>query len=216
MAPHQRSNCSWCNALLLEANPNLTWRDVKHILAVTAQNRFGKKPRPARSQSIFMDSNSAGFEHHKWYGFGRIDADAADILPVLLLLTIEAFTQIKVQLHQIAITDDGANTQSTITITKPSDSNNFVEYIKVQVLYNHDLPKSLGMRLLSPDGTVIPILQPFTNLSSSANNYLIDIGVAGFYGESIEGDWTIVVNDYDMGDELSGDFIGWYINVYGN
>ena len=41
------------------------------------------------------------------------------------------------------------------------------------------------------------------------------MGVAGFYGEDINGDWTLKVTDYtDNGDD--GILIDWGINVFGN
>ena len=53
-------------ALMLEANPDLTWRDVRYILATTAtKNGSGYHP------------NSAGHTFSSDYGFGRVDAAAA-------------------------------------------------------------------------------------------------------------------------------------------
>ena len=67
----------------------------------------------------------------------------------------------------------------------------------------------------SPDGTVYPIMQPYTNISTDSSGTQFDIGIAGFYGESVEGDWTIALNDY-IGDSNSGTFVGWNIYVSGN
>ncbi|MFM2075101.1 MAG: hypothetical protein RJB34_1406 [Pseudomonadota bacterium] len=72
-------------ALMLEANPNLTWQDVGFILAKTA------KKVDANSQKIHMlnndiegrtlqqpwVTNAAGFNFHNRYGFGMVDATAA-------------------------------------------------------------------------------------------------------------------------------------------
>ena len=49
-------------ALMLEKNPNLTWRDVQAILAATAQ-----KMDPD-DESWY--TNSAGYSHSYKYGFG--------------------------------------------------------------------------------------------------------------------------------------------------
>src|SRR5437879_2830293 len=74
-------------ALLLEANPALTWRDVKHILASTA--RQIDAGRPAVSIALTGGSYTAepawttnhatpqAFKFHNWYGFGMVDASAA-------------------------------------------------------------------------------------------------------------------------------------------
>ena len=88
-------------ALILEQNPSLSMREVKHILAVTAQkidlgsNAWPKLKHPAAeitscssSYHALMDEqgyeyeqgwteNDAGITFHNYYGFGLADADAA-------------------------------------------------------------------------------------------------------------------------------------------
>ena len=205
-------------ALMLEANPDLTWRDVKHILATTADKVDSSRSFDQQGVNQYSwIENNAGFEHHKWYGFGKIDAaEAVSTAKSYTANSRGTLSTISGQgVPNSAIDDDGASTQDTITITKATGSNNFVEYVKVHVKFNHNIPKTIGIRLQSPDGTIIPILQPYTNISTSVSGLQFDIGVAGFYGESIEGDWTIVLNDY-INDGTSGSFVGWNIYVSGN
>ena len=54
-----------------------------------------------------------------------------------------------------------------------------------------------------------------TNIGTNPSSTLFQIGVAGLYGESIEGAWTLYVNDYIV-DSNPGTLIQWYIKVYGN
>jgi subtilisin family serine protease len=68
-------------ALILEANSNLTYRDVMHVIV---NSSFKNDPNNADWYNsrgvklIFTRSvNSAGFNHSYLYGFGRIDATAA-------------------------------------------------------------------------------------------------------------------------------------------
>jgi subtilisin-like proprotein convertase family protein len=74
-------------AVLLQANPALTWRDVKYILAAKAVqvdasvaattvtcNNGGIQSFTA--VPIWM-ATSGGFHFHPWYGFGKIDLDTA-------------------------------------------------------------------------------------------------------------------------------------------
>lgn len=56
-------------SLMLEANPNLTWRDVQIILARTAS-----KNNPLHSG---WKNNAAGLHFNNNYGFGRVNAEAA-------------------------------------------------------------------------------------------------------------------------------------------
>ena len=98
----ENSNCNYTNtmngssaatpivsgvvALVLEANPNLTWREVKHILAATARKIDPNRDAVPHPQNANLEnhtyqdgwlSNSAGYHFHNWYGFGAIDANAA-------------------------------------------------------------------------------------------------------------------------------------------
>jgi subtilisin family serine protease len=56
-------------ALMLEANPNLTYRDVRIILARTARQNDPHNPR--------WKTNAAGLHFHNDYGFGVVDAKRA-------------------------------------------------------------------------------------------------------------------------------------------
>lgn len=71
-------------AILLEVQPDLTFRDVKHILASTAQT-MDPNSRPTKvviSETPYLlqsgwTENGAGYAYHNQYGFGAIDVDAA-------------------------------------------------------------------------------------------------------------------------------------------
>ena len=54
-----------------------------------------------------------------------------------------------------------------------------------------------------------------SNIGENPSSTIFQIGVAGLYGESIEGTWTLAVNDY-IGDSTPGTLTYWGITVYGN
>lgn len=79
-------------ALMLQANPNLTWRDVKYILAKTAvpvdysTTAAYSHPLAGTTHVTFPTqtlweypwiNNAANFKFHNFYGFGKADATAA-------------------------------------------------------------------------------------------------------------------------------------------
>lgn len=81
---------SGVTALMLEANPKLTWQDVGYILAKTARkvdttiatgaNAVNFTPSMGNGPWNIEDPwivNSAGFNFQNRYGFGMVDADAA-------------------------------------------------------------------------------------------------------------------------------------------
>jgi len=79
-------NASAAVALMLEANPNLTVRDVKHILTNTAKqidsgNTGVSSTTLLTGSTIVLDQgwvkNAANYWFYTWYDFGAIDATAA-------------------------------------------------------------------------------------------------------------------------------------------
>lgn len=71
-------------AILLEVEPELTFRDVKHIFAKTARPIQTELPRVrvAVGNTPFIlqhgwTTNAAGYSFHNWFGFGGVNVDAA-------------------------------------------------------------------------------------------------------------------------------------------
>ena len=77
-------NASGVVSLILSANPELTWRDVRHILASTSTKNDpeNKTVEIAVGEGSFMAhdawvENAAGYNFNNLYGFGRVDAGKA-------------------------------------------------------------------------------------------------------------------------------------------
>ena len=64
-------------ALVLEANPSLTWRDVQGVLAATARTDHNDED----DETGQWTTNQAGVKHSYKYGFGLVDAHAASTKP---------------------------------------------------------------------------------------------------------------------------------------
>ena len=79
-------NVSGVVALIAEANPELTWREIKHILARTADKVDPNDkpialhvggPMPTFSAHLGWVENAAGYAFNNKYGFGRVNAGKA-------------------------------------------------------------------------------------------------------------------------------------------
>jgi len=172
-------------ALLLEANPNLTWRDLQQILATTAE-----KNDPSDSS---WTTNGAGYPVSHYYGFGRIDALAA-------VAAAETWVNVGPEVSaedssspSLPIPDnDPVGVSDTITI---SDDFN-IEYVEVYFsAANHTYWGDLQVELTSPDGTVSILAEGQHSVSTS---YAYDnwrFGSARHLGESSQGTWTLTVKD---------------------
>ena len=199
-------NTSGAVALLLETQPELTWRDVKHILARTARPLHTDIPRvrvafggvPAVLQHGWI-TNTAGYHFHNWYGFGAVDVDAAVALAVTHAPdSLGVFTQsAPVRLATgVTIPDHygGGLTQSQ-NVTGLSRTAN-IEAVQLRVEVTHDSPRELGFELTSPTGTRSVINPVFNEALYGVDNPLDwTILSNAFYGEPPTGRWTIKVID---------------------
>jgi subtilisin family serine protease len=203
-------------ALILEANPNLTWRDIKHILVTTSDKIDANRTASLSGISQYgWITNAAGYEHHNWYGFGKINASAAvNAAKSYTANSLGVFTDTGyLQVLPESSIEDGEATTATIDITKPTDSNGVVEFVRVSLSFNHPAAWSVGVRLQSPSGTLVNLMQPNTNITNPGNT-LFEIGASAFYGESMEGTWTIELIDYYTGN--TGTLNAFGIQIYGN
>ncbi|MFL2485705.1 MAG: cadherin domain-containing protein [Gammaproteobacteria bacterium] len=203
-------------ALMLEANPNLTWRDVKHIMASTAVKFDADRTTSLSGIPQYeWETNAAGYNFHNWYGFGKVDAAAAVSMAETYsvdLGTFDSKTAIIGEYSTVAPDFGGLN--YSLDFTAPAGSKNFVEFIRVIVNIDHAAPNTFGLRLTSPEGTEVNILQPYTNLGVNPGDRYFPIGVNAFYGEEMTGTWTLNLIDYSS-DEVTGVLKNWGMIVYG-
>ena len=209
-------------ALMLEANNNLTWRDIKHILATTSdQIDLGQTKTYLNINQYRWITNAAGFKHHNWYGFGKINgASAIAAAKNYVFGSLGVFNDSGWQSSGIINTAFNSYNKtifnnSSINISKPLSSNGKVEFIRIKISMTSSKPNNIGIELISPDGTTVPIVPPYTIINNNPLGTPFDIGVSSLYGENISGDWRIAVSDYSN-DGIGGIINSWQIRVYGN
>ena len=198
---------------MLEEEPNLTLRDVKHILAATAR-QVDSDVTPATLDSItYHDwtTNDAGFAHHNYYGFGAVDADAA-------VSAAASYTNFGLGDEQS--TADYSNCYKSVGGAYLNELSNLylrfqdgdgcvngtVEFVKVRIRAELEGSASYttGIRLRSPSGTYATLLQPYSwtsdELGVSQYTYF---ATSAFYGESASGEWRLYFFDHAAnGDQI--------------
>ena len=215
-------------AVLLGAKPILTWRDVKHILAVTARRidsgraevRAAFNGTPYVAQHAWQ-TNAAGYDFHNWYGFGAVDIDAAVALaqstytPGSLGTLVESawFESGADGALALAIPDaDGAGTSAVLDVTGLPDSAD-IEAVVLEIDIEHSDAFDLGVTLRSPAGTASVLNPPFNSvledLPGLRNWQLLS---NAFYGENPNGAWTLHVAD--LAAEDTGSLTGWRLRFY--
>jgi len=209
-------------ALILEANPSLTWRDVKHILASTSD----QVDASLSATNIIINSvayeaepawltNNAGYKFHNYYGFGRVNVGAAiTAAKAYTAGSLGAFATgswVSSGTLGTAIPDNNATgASSTVSV---SDSKT-IEAVQVKINLSHSYTGELAIELTSPSGTKSMLFNP-RNVFASDNNLTNFILLSNaFYGESNSGNWTLKVVDTLVND--TGTLTNWSIRVFGH
>ena len=213
-------------ALLLDARPDLTWRDVKHILASKAT-----KIDPSREALTTVDiknppytmemgwiTNDAGYNFHPWYGFGAVNVDAAlamartYVANSLGTFTTGAWVASGTLARRIP---DWDSTGVTETLVIPASQGiGFVEAVQIRWSATHPRMADLGVELTSPKGTKSILFNIKGGFIAGAEPSDMLLLSNAFYGENPVGTWTVKVVDGRDGEE--GFLTGWQIRIFGH
>ena len=204
-------NVSGVVALMLEANPNLSSRDVKHILAKTAKktdpNNVGVTTSTMISgTSVTLDQgwviNSSGQWFSNWYGFGSVDASAAVTMAKTYTSYLAAVQTATQNLHYLS---NNTVPQQSLTGSSMSFSMSPSFTVVEQVTLKLNITSSPALmcnqlELTSPSGTKSIILNAANGLNSggyyqtSLSNVIFLTNA--FYGEAATGSWVLRFLDF--------------------
>lgn len=213
-------------ALMLEANPDLGWRDVQEILALSA-----KRVSDNDTDWVFNGAsnwNGGGMHASHDYGFGEVDARAAVRLAETWVSQQTSANEYKLvqpvasgQLNQ-TIPDSAQNGISSTLNVNAGDLQ--IEHVEIRVNLTHQRPGDLILKLISPTGTESILMnRPGKNPVDAAAS-----GDASFngsdtldftftttrdWGETASGVWTLQVVDAATGSV--GTLNSWSMTVTG-
>lgn len=170
-------------ALVLEACPNLTYRDVKYLLA--------KNATKIDITNTSWITNNAGWSYSNDYGFGLINLEDM----------INECKTTYVNLPNLQTTSGTINVSdplSTATTTKIINigTSLTIEWVGLTVTTNFDLPESLQIKLISPNGTESELLHFDNQFGSSTSSFLTSgfrFSSQAFLDEDSSGDWYIEI-----------------------
>jgi Regulatory P domain of the subtilisin-like proprotein convertases and other proteases len=212
-------------ALLLEANPNLSWRDVRYILAKTAVPldyiTSGYVPHPLGTASptnyawdqVWV-TNKAGFHFHNWYGFGQVDVDAAVAMAKSYTSSFGTYQSTgwydKANLS-LAVPDNSATGVSSVMTVSSTVK---VEAVQLRIYIAHNDLSELALELTSPSGTRSVVIN-MNNSLTGMKDYLGEVFLTNaFYQEVATGNWTLKVIDGKSGSNV-GTLTRWSLNIWG-
>ncbi len=199
-------------ALMLEARPELTWRDVQGILVETSSVKTDPK-------DTTKTTNAAGKTHSNWYGFGLVDAKkAVDLAKTWTLLTPEYQAIGASAEENQPIPNNGTEYVSELTMS--DDYTGFTAESSVVMLnLQHYNRGDLELTLVSPGGTE-SILHPGRRLE---NNQLEGderwkLMTVRNWGEDPAGTWSLKIKDLETGNTVTdgaNELRQWKLIVYG-
>lgn len=186
-------------ALIVQANPSLTARDLKYILATSAR-QIDPAQQVIRYQGSVIEpgwiTNAAGHAFSNWYGFGLVDAAEAvyraygfQPLPPQRDLGWKAA-------RAGTSTIGGPNAAATLRLRLGDTLK--IDTVQWSMQTTHKTPSNLRVVLISPSGTRSYVLTPFQALDTITQGAGFEIPLStsnAFLDENVAGTWTLEVTD---------------------
>lgn len=206
-------------ALMLQANPSLTWRDVPLILASTARQNA---PLDAGWTQNF------GLHHHPMYGFGTVDAQAA-VAAAATWHSVggsaeQKFCDAGLRTPNLPVPDNDPNNPAVDTVTVSGCPIQAIEFIEVRFTAQHSYSGDLHIELSSPNGLVSTLANERVCVDNPASatpqaiacgNYNDwPFGSVRHMNEPADGAWTLRVSDRQPQDS-NGVFQSWHLRIWG-
>src|SRR4051794_2556810 len=202
---------SGVTAMMLEANPNLGYRDVQEILALSAH----QIDPTSTSWSVNGATNWNGGGHmvsHD-FGFGLVDAHAAVRLA-------ETWNGVHTTANEASFQVAGATDASSgfapggYTATVASDYRDLsVEWVEVNLSLVHTKLGDLKIHLISPDGTNSVLLDHPAGGTNNTSDLSFTFSTDHAWGESPAGTWRLFIEDAGT---TGGSVASWSLQVHGD
>ena len=208
-------------AMMLEANPNLGYRDVQKILAYATTHPDVQDWK----ENGASDWNLGGLQYNDKAGFGLVDAYAAVQLARTWTGQNTSVNEMSASARQFGMVEaipDG--TGSSFTMSFEIDSSLSVEHVELGMDLRHQRMGDLIITLTSPDGTTSTLMdrptvnseRPFglSGQDSGVPSHLLwDFSSVQFWGEEAAGTWTVTVTDVRA--EQTGTIQSLSLRIYG-
>ena len=210
-------------ALMLEANPNLSWREVQHLLVETAD-----KNDPSDGD---WTTNGAGYNINHKYGFGEINAQkAVELAEEWYNLGKTLGKEESIKSGPIIVwegipdyNEENPLQRVESTIELEDEDNLTVEWAEVYFQAGHERRGDLEVVLIhsyeDPETgneitTESVLAESRYDPYDPEDNYSWSFTTARHWGEPSTGEWTLQVSD--LWPNESGTFHHWELNLFGN
>ena len=170
-------------ALVLEACPDLTWRDIKYLVATEAKQ--------IDNNSTWV-TNKAGYTHSIDYGFGLINAQGMIDTCTAGYTNLPPEVSRSVSISPNTLIQD--NTRKSFTLDMPDHMS--IEWVEVTIDNNSSSASDYRVTMTSPQGTTTTLMTEKSQVSTGAwMNGGFRLSTAAMLDEDSNGTWTVSITD---------------------
>ncbi|CAA9998619.1 unnamed protein product [Nesidiocoris tenuis] len=190
-------------ALALEANPNLSWRDLQHIVVMSAN------PRPLQRESGWVLNGARRKVSSRW----MIDPQALYATYTLYHYKMPVFSSRPIN------KSFGSELALSTNVSGCDGQDNevhYLEHVQCKVSLSFFPRGNLKLLLVSPSGTPSTLLayRPKDEIAATLDDW--PFLSVHFWGEDPRGQWTLrILNNGRKKVDTDGVFIKWQLYFYG-
>lgn len=190
-------------ALVLQVNPNLTWRDMRRVFALsTRQNDVTDRD---------WLRNGAGYLVNHKYGFGLLDASkAVELAKTYVAGAAEATHTTALQTVNLDVPDNDQRGVSA-SVDLQNTGVRQVDFVEVTVTATH--PVSGDLDIVLRHGQSTSVLHPTHSCSPCSDIDGFTFTSVRHLDEAGDGTWTLEVRD--RGPQDVGRWVSWKLALYG-
>lgn len=191
-------------ALVLQANPKISWLDFQYILKLSAYKTDSDHP------GWFLNGGGNWVNHE--YGFGVIDAHKAVLTAQKMKMSL---VETSLHFHQ---TENKSFTETSglyiATIFVNLSKTMVIHHVEVILKMEHSFRGHLHISLVSPYGTPSIFAEKHGDSQSDYDNWKFTTLFC--WGESAQGNWTLRIEDLDKEfPDKNGCLVDWSLNIFG-
>ena len=192
-------------ALMRQANRNLSWRDVKVILADSAVKTDPDYKGWGQSGMKYGSFDKYYHFNHQ-YGFGLVDAKAAVDLA-------EEWVNLPPREEDTVVKEEVNSTARTISKSLSVESDiDFIEHVDATIGFTINKIRDLSIELISPSGTTSILATP--GLTGGSNNPRTwRFGSSRHLGEQASGKWRLIARNARAGNTIT--LRSWELRIRG-
>jgi subtilisin-like proprotein convertase family protein len=199
-------------ALMLDANPNLGWRDVQNIIAASATHTGSAigavTPGTNENSNWFLNEaanwNGGGMHFSNDYGYGMLNAynavRMAEVWSLFAPAQVSANEQSweNIDSTDYAIPDNGVFQTSIVLTPIPAID---IEHVELSIDLTHTDYTQLRIFLVAPSGTEMQLYDGSGGSDTTADGFFNwTYGGEALRGEDASGTWTLRIEDSAAGE----------------